>query len=173
MIADYRLPITSYYFMHDLIINFFAGFPKELATFLIALIPITELRASIPLAIKVYGLSATVALLYSVAGTFFSMVIIVLLLEPISKLLSRYIPIFKKFFAWLFEHTRKRAGSKMEKYGEWAIFILAATPIPLLGGMTGALAAFIFNVPLKKSLPLLLVGTIVSGLIVTGITLYF
>ena len=61
----------------------------------------------------------------------------------------------------------------MEKYGEWAIFILAATPIPLLGGMTGALAAFIFNVPLKKSLPLLLIGTIVSGLIVTGVTLYF
>jgi len=159
--------------MHNLIINFFAGFPKELATFLIALIPITELRASIPLAIKVYGLSATAALRYSVAGTFFSMVIIVLLLDPISKLLSRYIPIFEKFFNWLFEHTRKRANGKMEKYGEWAIFILAATPIPLLGGMTGALAAFIFNVPLKKSLPLLLIGTIVSGLIVTGVTLYF
>ena len=159
--------------MHDLIINFFAGFPKELATFLIALIPITELRASIPLAIKVYGLSPMVALPYSVAGTFFSMVLIVLLLDPIAKLLSRYIPIFERFFTWLFEHTRKRANDKMEKYGEWAIFILAATPIPLLGGMTGALAAFIFNVPLKKSLPLLLVGTIVSGLIVTGVTIYF
>lgn len=159
--------------MHEIIINMFLGFPKELATFLIALIPITELRASIPLAIKVYGLSPTVALLYSVAGTFFSMVIIVLLLDPISKLLSKYIPIFEKFFTWLFEHTRKRANGKMEKYGEWAIFILAATPIPLLGGMTGALAAFIFNVPLKKSLPLLLVGTIVSAFIVTAVTLYF
>ena len=39
--------------MHDLIINMFAGFPKELATFLIAFIPVTELRASIPLAMKV------------------------------------------------------------------------------------------------------------------------
>ncbi len=159
--------------MHTIIINFFAGFPKELATFLIALIPITELRASIPLAIKVYGLSPTVALLYSVAGTFFAMAVIVLLLDPIAKLLSKYIPIFEKFFAWLFEHTRKRAGNKMEKYGEWAIFILAATPIPLLGGMTGALAAFVFGIPLKKSLPLLLVGTIVSGLIVMGVTIYF
>ncbi len=92
--------------MHTIIINFFAGFPKELATFLIALIPITELRASIPLAIKAYGLSPTAALLYSVAGTFFSMMIIVLLLDPIAKLLSKYIPIFEKFFTWLFEHTR-------------------------------------------------------------------
>lgn len=159
--------------MHAIIINFFAGFPKELATFLIALIPITELRASIPLAIKVYKLSPSVALLYSVAGTFFSMAIIVLLLDPISKLLSKYVPVFEKFFNWVFEHTRKRANGKMEKYGEWAIFVLAATPIPLLGGMTGALAAFVFAIPLKKSLPLLLIGTIVSGLIVTGVTVYF
>ncbi len=158
--------------MHDLIINFFADFPRELATFLIAFIPVTELRASIPLAVKVYELSPLAAWFYSVAGTFFVMVIIVFLLDPIAKLLSKYIPIFEKFFTWLFEHTRQRANDKMEKYGEWAIFILAATPIPLLGGLTGALAAFVFDVPLKKSLPLLLIGTMVAGGIVLGATLY-
>jgi uncharacterized membrane protein len=87
-------------------------------------------------------------------------------------LLSGWFGIFDKFFNWLFEHTRKRANDKMEKYGEWAIFLLAATPIPLLGGMTGALAAFVFGVPLRKSLPLLLLGTMVSGGIVLGITIY-
>ena len=61
----------------------------------------------------------------------------------------------------------------MEKYGSWAIFILAATPIPLLGGMTGALAAFVFGVQYRKSLPLMLTGTMVSGAIVTFITVYF
>ena len=157
--------------MHDLIINFFSSFPRELATFLIALIPVTELRASIPLAIKVYHLTATAAWFYSVAGTYFAMVLIVLILDPIAKFLSKYIAIFEKFFTWLFEHTRKKAGDKMEKYGEWAIFILAATPIPLLGGLTGALAAFVFDVPLKKSLPLLLVGTMVAGGIVVFVTL--
>ena len=159
--------------MHDLIINLFSGFNKELATFLIALIPVTELRASIPLAINIYGLSAWAAWFYSVAGTYFAMVLIVFLLDPVAKILSKYIPIFEKFFTWLFEHTRKRADKKMEKYGSWAIFILAATPIPLLGGLTGALAAFVFGVARKKSLPLLLVGTMVSGAIVVGITLYF
>ena len=158
--------------MHEFIINLFSGFPKELATFIIAAIPVTELRAALPLAYKIYGLSAFWSWFYSVAGTFFVMVIIVLLLDPIAAFLSKYIVFFKKFFEWLFEHTRKRAGSKMERYGSWAIFILAATPIPLLGGMTGALAAFVFGVPLKKSLPLLLFGTMVSGLIVLGITVY-
>jgi uncharacterized membrane protein len=59
----------------------------------------------------------------------------------------------------------------MEKYGEWALFILAAVPIPFVGGLTGALAAFVFGVPLKKSLPLLLLGTMVSGGIVLVLTL--
>lgn len=159
--------------MHDFIINLFQGFPKELATFLIAVIPVTELRAALPLAYKVYGLSAFWAWFYSVAGTFFAMVLIVYLLDPVSTILSRYMAIMKRFFDWLFEHTRKKAGGKMDKYGQWAIFILAATPIPFIGGMTGALAAFIFGVPTKKSLPLLLFGTMVSGAIVLGLTLYF
>jgi uncharacterized membrane protein len=158
--------------MHEFIINLFYGFPKELATFLIAAIPVTELRVALPLAYKIYGLSAFWAWFWSVAGTFFTMVLIVLLLDPVAKLFSKYIDFFRKFFDWLFEHTRKRVNGKMEKYGEWAIFILATTPIPFLGGMTGALAAFVFGVPLKKSLPLLLFGTMASGLIVLGITIY-
>lgn len=159
--------------MHEFIINLFQGFPKELATFLIAVIPVTELRAALPLAYKVYGLSAFWAWFWSVAGTSFAMILIVLLLDPIAKFLSKHMSLFRKFFDWLFEHTRKRADKKMEKYGTSAIFILAAIPIPLLGGMTGALAAFVFGVPLKKSIPLLVAGTMLSGLIVLGITLYF
>jgi len=158
--------------MHEFIINLFSNFPKELATFLIAVIPVTELRAALPLAYKIYGLSAFEAWFYSVAGTFFAMILIVFLLDPVANFLSKHFSIFEKFFNWLFEHTRKRANGKMEKYGEWAIFVLAAIPIPFLGGMTGALAAFVFGVPAKKSLPLLLFGTMLSGLIVLGITLY-
>ena len=158
--------------MHEIVISWFSGVPKELATFLIAAIPVTELRAALPLAYKIYGLSAFSAWLYSVLGTYAAMVLIVLLLDPIAKFLSEYIKFFENFFDWLFEHTRKRTGSKMERYGEWALFILAATPIPFVGGMTGALAAFVFGVPLKKSLPLLLLGTMLSGGIVLGITIY-
>lgn len=159
--------------MHDIIISWFVGFPKELATFLIALIPITELRAALPLGYKVYGLSAFSAWLWSVLGTFTAMVMIVFLLDPVAKFLSKYFSLFAKFFNWLFEHTRKKTDKKIQKYGEWAILILAAIPIPLVGGMTGALAAFVFGVPAKKSLPLLLIGTMISGWIVLIITMYF
>jgi uncharacterized membrane protein len=157
--------------MHDWIISWFQHFPKELATFLIAAIPVTELRAAIPVAYDKFGMSAVSAWFWSVSGTFSAMVLIVLLLDPVAKVLSSWFNFFKKFFSWLFEHTRKRANGKMEKYGEWAIFILAATPIPFIGGMTGALAAFVFGVPHRKSLPLLLFGTVISGGIVIFLTM--
>lgn len=159
--------------MHDFIINLFRDFPGELATFLIAIIPVTELRASIPVAVSQFGLSPFSSWFYSVLGTFFAMLLILFALEPVASFLSKHSDLFHKFFHWLFEHTRKRANGKMEKYGEWAIFILAATPIPLIGGLTGALAAFVFGVPYRKAIPLLLVGTMAAGGIVLGITLWF
>ncbi len=159
--------------MQDIIISWFTSFPKDLSTFLIAMIPVTELMVSIPLAVKVYGMPPFWAWMWSVLGTFATMVLILLILDPISKFLSRHFEIFNKFFIWIFDHTRDKVNGKMEKYGEWAIFILAATPIPLIGGMTGALAAFVFGVLLKKSIPLLLAGTMAAGGIILGITLYF
>lgn len=158
--------------MHDIIINWFVDFPKNWATFLIAMIPVTELRASIPLAIKVYHLNPFLAWLYSIFGTYFAMILIVFLLDPISKSLSAHIKFFKVFFKWLFRHTKKKTNKKIKKYGPWAIFILAATPVPLFGGLTGAVAAFVFDFPVRKSLPLLLGGTVVSGTIVLCITIF-
>jgi uncharacterized membrane protein len=152
--------------------HIFANFPPQLATFLIAMVPISELRAAIPIAIKIYHLPVWSAYLWSVLGNLVPMILIVLILEPIADFLSRHFKIFHKFFEWLFEHTRKRGAKKFEKWGELAVFILTATPIPLLGGWSGPLAAFVFNVKLKKSIPLIILGCAMAGAIVTLITLY-
>lgn len=149
----------------------FANIPPELATFLIAMIPISELRAAIPIAIKVYHLSVWSAWFWSVSGNLVPMILIVLILEPVANFLSAHFRIFHKFFEWLFEHTRKRGAKKFEKWGEFAVFVLTATPIPLLGGWTGPLAAFIFNVKLRKSIPLIIFGCMMAGVIVVAVTL--
>jgi uncharacterized membrane protein len=150
--------------------HIFQNFPPELATFLIAMIPISELRASIPIAIKVYELPVWSAWLWSVLGNLVPMILIVLILAPIADFLSRHFGIFEKFFAWLFRHTRRRGEKKFERWGEFAVFILTATPIPLLGGWTGPLAAFVFDVKLKKSIPLIILGCMTAGIIVIVIT---
>lgn len=150
----------------------FQDFPPELATFLIAMVPISELRAAIPIAIKIYHLPAWSAYLWSVLGNLVPMVLIVLALEPVASFLSRNFKIFHKFFKWLFEHTRRRGEKKFEKWGEAAVFVLTAIPIPLLGGWTGPLAAFVFDIKLKKSIPLIVLGCMAAGIIVMTITLF-
>lgn len=150
----------------------FSNFPPQLATFLIAMLPISELRAAIPIGIKVYHLSVWSAYFWSVLGNLVPMILIVLILQPIADFLSRNFRIFHKFFEWLFEHTRRRGAKKFEKWGEFAVFILTATPIPLLGGWTGPLAAFVFNIRLRKSIPLVILGCMTAGVIIALITIY-
>lgn len=164
--TQYTILNTQYMFHIDYS-SWFQNFPPELATFLIAMIPISELRAAIPIGIKIYHLPIWSAYLWSVLGNLVPMILIVLILEPIANILSRNFKIFQAFFKWLFEHTRNRGAKKFEKWGEFAVFILTATPIPLLGGWTGPLAAFVFGVKLRKSIPLIILGCITAGLIVT------
>jgi len=144
----------------------------ELKTFLIAMSPIIELRGAIPIAISVYKLPPASAYLFSVLGNLVPLTLIILLLDPISKFLSgRYI-FFNKIFSWLFSYTRNAHLSKADKFGkELAVLIMIATPIPLIGGWTGAIAAFVFGLSFGKAFPLVVLGTMISGLLVVLISL--
>ena len=151
--------------------SWFQNFPPELATFLIAMVPISELRVSIPIAMEIYHLPVWSAWLWSVLGNLVPMILIVLILKPVADFLSRNFSLFKTFFDWLFRHTHHRGAKKFERLGEFAVFILTATPIPLLGGWTGPLAAFVFDIKLRKSIPLIILGCMMAGIIVISITL--
>lgn len=134
--------------------------------------PVIELRGAIPIALKVYNLPVWSAYFFSVLGNLVPIILIIWLLEPISKFLSHQFYFFNKFFIWLFAHTRKVHQSKFERWGKsMAVILLVATPIPFIGGWTGAIAAFVFGIPFKKALPLIIIGALLAGLIVTLITL--
>ena len=146
--------------------------PPELSTFLIAMSPIVELRGAIPVAIAVYHLPVWSAYLFSVLGNLVPLTLIVLLGEPVSKFISKKIHFLGRALELLFVHTRKTQQSKFEKLGKnLAVIILVATPIPFVGGWTGAIAAFVFGVPLKRAFPLVVTGSFLAGAIVTTITL--
>lgn len=140
----------------------------ELKTFLIAMSPIVELRGAIPIAIEVYKLPIWSAYIFSVLGNLIPLILIISILEPISHFLSQKIHFFNRFFNWLFNHTRKKYQSKFEKWGKsLAVVILVATPIPFIGGWTGAICAFIFGISFWRALPLVILGCLIAGLIVT------
>lgn len=134
--------------------------------------PVVELRGSIPIALEVYKIPVWSAYLFSVLGNLVPLVLIIWLLEPVSKFLSSQSVFLNKFFTWLFTYTRTAHRSKFERLGKnVAVIILVATPIPFIGGWTGAVAAFVFGIPFKKALPLVIIGSLLAGLIVTLLTL--
>jgi uncharacterized membrane protein len=153
--------------MTDYLVEGFLNFPPALATFLIAMLPIGELRASVPIAVGVFNLSPSYALLWSILGNTVPIIFLLFFLEPFSRFLIRHSKILSKFFDWLFARTRKKHTKKFERWGALALISLVAIPLPFTGGWTGALAAFVFGVPFKKAFPLIFLGIIIAGVIVT------
>ena len=143
----------------------------ELQTFLIAMTPIFESRGSIPIAIFQYNLSVPSAFVFSVLGNIFSSIIILLFLEKVSTFLSQRSKFFNKFFEWLFLRTRKKYQGKYDKLKELFLVAFVAIPLPVTGAWTGSLCAFLFGIPFKKSLPLISLGIVIAGIIVTIISL--
>lgn len=144
----------------------------ELKTFLIAMSPVVELRGAIPIALEVYKMPVWSAYLFSVLGNLVPLILIISIFNPVSRFLSKKFGFFDQLFTWIFAHTRKIHQSKFEKWGKnLTVIILVATPIPFIGGWTGAVAAFVFRISFKKALPLVIIGSLMAGLIVTVITL--
>ena len=143
----------------------------EIQTFLIAMTPIGELRASIPVALEIYRLSVERAFALSVLGNMVPVVFLLFLLKPMSEWLSHRWYKFNRLFAWLFERNRRVHARKFEIYKELALVILVAIPLPFTGAWTGAICAFIFGIPFKKALPLIFFGVLIAGFAVTTVSL--
>ena len=143
----------------------------ELQTFFLAMAPIGELRASIPIALEIYHLPVWSSFVFSVLGNMVPVVFLLLLLEPVSEYLSRKSCKFNRFFTWLFERNRKNHQKKFEIYKELALVILVAIPLPFTGAWTGSICAFIFKIPFRKAFLLIFLGVLIAGAIMTALTL--
>ena len=149
----------------------FNNFPPEIAVFIISMLPISELRGAIPVAIGVYHLNPVETYFLAVIGNMIPVIFILKYLDLISKYLMSKCKFFNKLFSYLFERTRKKHNGKFEKWGALALITFVAIPLPITGGWSGALAAFVFGIPFKKALPLILIGVMIAGVIVTGLSL--
>lgn len=150
--------------------SFYDSLSPELGTLLIAMIPVVELRGALPLAIETAKLSVPAAFFWSVLGNMIPVVFIVWLLNPFSAWLRRHFKIFDRFFTWLFDRTREKFYHQHQKWGEIGLVIFVAIPLPATGAWTGAVAAFLFGIPLRRSIFLLLLGVIFAGVIVSLLT---
>ncbi len=155
------------------LVDWFSGWSPELATLAIAAVPVGELRVSLPVALTVYHLDFWPSFVLSVFGTLTAALVVMAVLDPLTRFARKYSQPINKALEWLFERTRKRHQGKFDKYRDLALILFVAIPLPFTGAYTGALAAYIFGVPFRRAFPLIAIGVIIAAAIVTAVTLGF
>jgi len=168
-------------------------FTEGLKIFLWAMTPVGELRIAIPIGLMVYRLSPVLVYFFAVLGNLFAVFLILVFLGAFSRWTSNPPPFVSsqntlikfirqafcficerwgvnRFFNWLFSRTRKNHHHKVNKYGLYVLPLFVAIPLPITGGWTASLIAFVFGIPFKKAFPLIGAGVLVAGLIVSFLT---
>lgn len=143
-----------------------------LTTFVLAAIPISEIRGSI-----IYGLSQidhtliNILKIYgiSVIANFLPAPFILFAFRPLIKWLKRT-KLLGRFARWLEDRTHRKAGDisrKSARAAAVAIYVFVSIPFPTTGAWTGSMIAGLLDMRARYALPAVLFGIMTSGLIMT------
>ena len=144
-------------------------FSPELTVFIISMLPIFELRLSIPIGILTFGLNPLLVFILSIIGNMVPIFFILLFLGFITKVFYK-IPILRRFLEWLFRRTQSRSKI-VEKYQELGLVIFVAIPLPVTGAWTGSVAAYLLGLDFWKSIFFIFCGVLIAGIVVTILSL--
>ena len=139
-----------------------------IAAFFISMVPIMELRAGIPAGVAA-GLNPWQAMLVAVAGNILPVPFALLFLRKILRTLRRTSSRLNRIIARYEQKTLTKA-EKVRKYEALGLLLFVAVPLPGTGAWTGAVIASILEIRLKTAVPMILLGLLIAGVIVTSIT---
>ena len=160
---------------------------ETLLTMLISMLPVVELRGGIPYGISqgldpwlafavAWGVPPPVAFAASLVGNMIPVPFIILFVRPLFQWVRIHIPKLEGFIS----HLEARAEAKSAdvlRYQTWGLLIFVAIPLPGTGAWTGALIAAVLNMRLKRAVPVIFLGVVIAGCIITllthGVTLLF
>ena len=142
-------------------------FGELLMTFLIAMVPVLELRGAIPAGIAA-GLPPAAAAAAAILGNLVPIPFLILLLRRIFGWLRKSSWVGPKI-DWL-ERRAHLKGRIVKKYRTIGLIILVAIPLPGTGAWTGALVADVLDLRLRTALPAIALGVLIAGIITTTVT---
>lgn len=148
--------------MADAVIAYFSQTNDVLATFLMSMLPIIELRGSIIFA-ATQNVPWYIAYIVSVIGNVLPIPFIILFLRPILNYLKKTKHLAKAA-NWLQERSMKKAD-KILKYEILGLFIFVAVPLPGTGAWTGAVIASLLDMRIIKAFPTIVLGVLTAGII--------
>lgn len=148
----------------------FSSLPPELAVFLLAMLPIVELRGAIPIGILAYDLSPVVTYVWAVLGNIIPAIAILTLIGPVSNWFAKRSKFITKVLDWWFDRSHRKFINKYKKYGPIALALFVAIPLPVTGAWTGATAAWLLKINFRTALMFIIIGVLIAGLIVTALS---
>ncbi len=150
------------------IVDFFKDkIPPDLIIFFISMLPVLELRGGL-IAAKLLGVEFVRAFIICYIGNIIPVPFILLFIRKIFQFLRD-----KRGFAKIIEKLEIRSMRKSEKikrWRDWGLLVFVAIPLPGTGGWTGALIAALMDIRIKKSFPIIAIGVLIAGIIMSVIT---
>ena len=137
------------------------------------MLPVTELRFSIPLGIAKYtDLSPVLVVAICVIANIAIAPVIYLSLDLGLKLVRR-INAMNRLYEWYQGRVIERMKPKVEKYGVWGLGIFIGIPLPGSGVYSGAVGAHALGMSLKKHFLASIIGVLMAATLVTIFTYAF
>ncbi len=146
-------------------------FGKYLVTLIVSMVPVLELRGAIPIGVGL-GLSHFEAMVVSMIGNMLPVPFIILFIRPIFKWMTAK----SERLGRLVKKLEAKAEGKWEQVHRYQFFGLAifvGIPLPGTGAWTGALIAAVMDMRMRSALPSILIGVLIAGFLVTGLTYGF
>ncbi len=149
---------------------------RFLYAIILSILPVSELRGGIPLAVlyaKEHGIPIILAVLPVILANILIVFFIFFFFDNLHHILMKK-NFYRKFFEKTLGKLQKKVDRFEEKYnttGFVALMIFVAIPLPGTGAWTGALISWLLDLDRKKSLFYISLGVIIAGIIVTLATL--
>lgn len=126
--------------------------------------PILELRGGL-IAAVLLGIPLWKAFILCYIANMVPVPFIILFIKKIFEFLRRF-KLFAKFIDKLEAKTAKNKD-KVMKYKQWGLLLFVAIPLPGTGAWTGALFAALLDIDIKKAVPIIALGVLIAGVIVS------
>ena len=138
---------------------------------LVSMVPMIELRASIPMGCGM-GLPAWQVYIAAVIGNMIPVPFIVLFIRRIFAFIRAHWSRFNGLIDRI-EAKAERNIEKVQRYEILGLMLFVAIPLPGTGAWTGSLIAALLDIRLKRSIPTIFLGVLIAGAIVTAVSYGF
>ena len=150
---------------------------KYLSVFFVSMVPLIEIRASIPMAytwcqVADSNLNFVLCCILAILGNMIPVPIIYFFARKVL-LWGKDKKYIGKFFTFCLEKGEKGGEKLQEKAGRglyFALFLFVGIPMPGTGAWTGTLAASILDMDFKKSVIAVVGGVLLAGIIMGILT---